>query len=339
VDVAAILISADGATGPVRALVDKLSEVEVGVTIAADIPTAVDLHATYAEPPCLVLDLTRAEIEEEGVTGAIRAAHDALPPAPPVALVSGADASLILECFRAGAGDVIDLEVESIAAARAAIERSCQRQVQHAQQQTVIETQRQMIEDLLKDLIQTERRSIDAEEQLAAQRRITGEHAPRVETRAPAILLVEHERAVADELADRLETAGITTFAYVTGEEAVREAETLAATTGLDLALVAVQLPGIDGLETVRRLRSKIAGLPAFLMTSVIDATLAATAANLGVVGFVDKPLVDLAEVVSRLGDLAHESLERTREQAYLQRIKERHERVLAQYRSLPREQ
>src|SRR5262249_10578688 len=146
--------------------------------------------------------------------------------------------------------------------------------------EVMLSDQRQMIEDLLKDLIKTERRSIDVEEQLAAHTRLNGELAPvPTETRAPAILLVEHDREVADELADLLESSGVATFAYVTGEEALREAKTLALSTGLDLALVAAQLPGIDGLETVRRLRERIAALPAFLMTSVLDADLAADAA------------------------------------------------------------
>ena len=88
----------------------------------------------------------------------------------------------------------------------------------------------------------------------------------------------------------------------------------------------------------MRRLRDRINGLPAFLMTAVHDADLAARVADLGVVGFVQKPLPDIDEVVARLSQLAHEALERTREQLYLQRIKVRHERVLARYRSLPRE-
>src|SRR5262249_37178563 len=143
---------------------------------------------------------------------------------------------------------------------------------------------------------------------------------------------------VADDLADLLEGAGIATFAYVTGEEALREARTLAESTGLDLALVAAQLPGIDGLETVRRLRDHIPGLPAFLMTAVQAGALAAHAAALGLVGFVQNPFADADEVVERLAQLAHESLQRTREHVSLQRIKERHGRVLARYRSLPRE-
>jgi hypothetical protein len=52
----------------------------------------------------------------------------------------------------------------------------------------------------------------------------------------------------------------------------------------------------------------------------------------------VKKPLADLDGVVERLAQLARESLHHTREHVYLQRIKERHERVLARYRSLPRD-
>ena len=253
-------------------------------------------------------------------------------------MVEDADVALVIACIRAGAGDVIDLGLEGTAGIRVVVHRICERQRSRTLEAEALASQRSMIEELLRDLIRTERRSIEAEDKLAAHtRRSSGEHVIS-DIRAPAILLVEHDRDVADELADLLEAAGIATFAYVTGEEAIREAGTLSTTTGLDLALVAAQLPGIDGLETIRRLRDRVAGLPAFLMTSVIEADLAASAADLGVVGFVQKPLADLQEVVDRLAQLAQESLTRTREQAYLQRIKERHERVLARYRSLPRE-
>ena len=55
-------------------------------------------------------------------------------------------------------------------------------------------------------------------------------------------------------------------------------------------------------------------------------------------VGYVRKPLADLDDVVARLSQIARDSLHHTREHVYLQRIKERHERVLARYRTLPRE-
>ena len=341
-ELAAILISPRGATGTLRDLMERLGGVGVDVTIVDEVATAVDISARHPRPPAILLDLRdvgAGEIEDQQAAGdAIKKTLARLPNALPIVVTSEADPMLIVSCVRAGAVDVIDLQLEGTAVARAVVQRVCERQAQRQAERAMIASQRDMIEELLKDLIRTERRSIDAEEALAARARTSGEVATAIESRPPAVLLIEHERAVADALADLLEAAGIATFAYITGEEALREAESLAGSSGLDLALVAAQLPGIDGLETIRRLRARIEGLPAFLMTSVHDGDLAAEAADLGVVGFVRKPLADVDEVVGRLSQLARDSLHRTREHVYLQRIKERHERVLARYRALPRE-
>jgi len=341
-ELVAILISPGGAAGGLRELMDRLGGVGVDVAIVDEIATAVEVSHRHAQPPAILLDLREVgagEVEDQQIAGdTIRRTLDRLPHALPIVVTSEADPMLIISCVRAGAADVIDLQLEGTAAARAVVQRICERQADRAAELAMMGSQREMIEDLLKDLIRTERRSIDAEEALAVRARTAGEAATALESRPPAVLLIEHERAVADELADLLEAAGVATFAYVTGEEALREAETLASSTGLDLALVAAQLPGIDGLETVRRLRARIQGIPAFLMTSAKDGDLAARAADLGVVGFVPKPLANVGEVVGRLTQLARDSLHRTRENVYLQRIKERHERVLARYRSLPRE-
>ncbi len=338
---AAILIAPDGPSGQLRGLMDRLGSSGITTTIVDDVQTASELARKHESPPALLLDArdwSAGEVEDVKNAGElIRRVLVALPSSLPVMIANHAAPRMILACIRAGAVDVIDLALEGTATARAIVQRVCLRQFDRARELESFQQARSMVEELLKDLIRTERRSIDAEEALAHAR--SGE-VPTVasESRPPAILLVEHDRSVADDLADLLESSGIATFAYVTGEEALREAETLAATTGLDLALVAAQLPGIDGLESVRRLRDRVPGLPAFLMTSIHDAALATEAADLGVVGFVHKPLNDIEAVVERLSQLAHESLHRTREAVYLQRIKERHESVLARYRSLPRE-
>jgi len=341
-ELAAILVSPHGMTETLRDLMERLGSVGVAVTIVDEIATAVEVSRRHARPPAILLDLRdvgAGEVEDQkAASEAIRRTLLRFPSALPIVVTSEADPMLIVSCIRAGASDVIDLQLEGTAAARAVVHRICERQAARSAELAMVATQRDMIEDLLKDLIRTERRSIDAEEALAARARTSSEIASALESRSPAVLLIEHERAVADGLADLLEAAGVATFAYVTGEEALREVDVLAGSTGLDLALVAAQLPGIDGLETVRRLRARVPGLPAFLVTSVHDGDLAAHAADLGVVGFVQKPLVDLDDIVARLSQLARDSLHRTREHAYLQRIKERHERVLARYRALPRE-
>ncbi|HEY4244993.1 MAG TPA: response regulator [Kofleriaceae bacterium] len=341
-ELAAVLVAPEGVSGTLRGLCDRLMQAGVMVTVVDELATAADQSAQHESPPAILLDLMRespGEIEDQrAAIDAVRRALEHLPRSLPVIVVGEADPVLLLAAFRAGAGDVIDVGLEGTAGAKGVVQRICERQAARLAETRAFAEQRAMIEDLLKDLIRTERRSIDAEERLAMRARTSGEHALPEDSRGPAVLLVEHERAVADQLADLLEERGVSTFAYVTGEEALREAAQLSGSTGLDLALIAAQLPGIDGLETTRRLRERIPGLPAFLMTAVHDADLAERAADLGVVGFVHKPLADIEDVVGRLAQLARESLGRTREHVYLARIKERHERVLARYRSLPRE-
>jgi two-component system, LuxR family, response regulator FixJ len=341
-ELAAILVSPDGMAGTLRDLMERLGSLGVAITVVDELATAVEASRRHARPPAILLDLRdvgAGEIEDQqAASEAIRRTLLRFPAALPIIVTSEADPMLIVSCIRAGAADVIDLQLEGTTSARAVVQRICERQAARSAELAMVASQRDMIEDLLKDLIRTERRSIDAEEALAARARTSSEIATALESRPPTVLLIEHERAVADELADLLEASGVSTFAYVTGEDALHEVDVLAGSTGFDLALVSAQLPGIDGLETIRRLRARADGLPAFLMTSIHDGDLAAHAADLGVVGFVQKPLTDLDDLVARLSQLARASLHRTRERAYLQRIKERHERVLARYRSLPRE-
>lgn len=341
----AIALAPDGATGPLRAMIERLVAGGIEVHVVEDLPTAAQLAShTPTEPPCLLLDLrgvaSGSEIEElNAACDRIRKAAHAVPNIMPIAITSSADAASVIALIRAGAADVLDIKLEGTAAAKTVVQRVYERQLEQSHQLDANRNLRSMIEDLLKDLIRTERRSIDLEEKLAAFESTTGETGVFSDQRQPAILLVEPDKKVARELAERLESAGVSTFAYTSGEDATRELNTLlAAGAGFDLALVSAQLPGIDGLETVRRLRDQLTGLPAFLMTAVHDGDLAARVADLGVVGFVQKPLPDVGEVVARLAQLSREALERTREQTYLHRIKARHERVLARYRSLPRE-
>ncbi|HEX5060555.1 MAG TPA: response regulator [Kofleriaceae bacterium] len=340
----AIVVAPEGATGPLEGIVERLTSTNIVVHVVEDVPSAALIASrTPSEPPCVLLDLrdlsSGSELEDvKQACERVRKAAHAIQHTMPVAVTSSANAGAVVALVRAGAGDVIDLQLEGIGSARAVVVRVYHRQVELSHQVYTARALRSMIEDMLKDLIRTERRSIDLEEKLAQFESVTGETGALSDQREPAILLVEQDLAVAREIAERLEAEGLSTFAYTSGEEAARELDTLlAGGTGFDLALIAAQLPGIDGLETVRRLRDQLPGLPAFLMTAVHDADLAARAADLGVVGFVQKPLPDIDEVVARLSQLAREALDRTREQLYLQRIKARHERVLARYRSLPR--
>lgn len=337
-DPAAVVFAPHGVSGLLAQLVEQLGisgfavETVTGVGAVAQVASR-----TPEEPPCVLVDVRGAEADE--ATERLRKIIYAVPHITPIALTAHAHAAVVIACVRSGASDVIDIQLEDVDTVDTVVARVYADQLERARQRHTLITLRSMVEDMLKDLIKTERRSIDLEEKLAMFESTTGETRDLGDQRPPSILLIEPERPIARSLIDRLQKAGVESYAFLTGEDACREIEALLRSgAGFDLALVAAQLPGIDGLETVRRLRDRVPGLPAFLMTAVNDADLAARAADLGVVGFVQKPLPDVEEVVARLAQLAQEALERTREQIYLQRIKARHERVLARYRSLPRD-
>ena len=340
-----ILIAPEGPTGPLRGLVDRLASIGVTIAIIGEIADAAEASAREPRPPAVMIDLrdafTEGERDEDEaarrIAEGVRRTLEALPHALPIVLAASANPPLLMAAIRAGAGDVLDVVLEGTATARAVVQRICQRQADRHLELSVMEEQRAIVEEMLKDLIRTERRAIDGEEALAAHSR-TSRTFHVVDARPPAVLLVEADRAVADDLTERLEDAGVATFAYVSGEEATREAAMLADRSGLDLAIVAAELPGMDGIETVRRLRERSPDLPAFLIAAgTASEELAVAAAALGVQGFVQKPLSEVGDIAERLAEVARESRHRTREGLYLQRIKERHEHVLERYRSLPR--
>ena len=222
-----------------------------------------------------------------------------------------------------------------------ALAQAASRRAQGGAQKRAVGQLREMLDEMLRDLVKTERRSIDLEKRLAAHNGSgsgrAGEPASDVDPeRHPVVMVVEDDREVADYLVDHLEEAGLITFAFVTGEEAVAHADRMSQRgQALDLVLIDIGLPGIDGLEVVRRLRKDRPGLAAFLITGYSDPSLAARAADLGIVGFVLKPFDDARAFVERVRDEASAAMARTRDNGYLQRIKNRHERVLGQYRLL----
>jgi DNA-binding NtrC family response regulator len=342
----AIFIGRSDPSSPVRALVDRLASAGVATSIVDRIDEAAAIvQRLGGPPPCVVLDALALDLvggndEGETLAAVVAAAAQLAPGVEPLVVTSGLRADEAIACFRAGAGDVLDLTLEGIAAGRPAVARIARRQAAARARDEVERDLRAMVEEFLRDLILTERRSIDLEEQLHRRRRTpTGEFVAAVDgerSRAAAVVLVESDAALARQLTGELERVGLQVHAFASGEAAVADAASLAGREAfVDLALVSVRLPGQDGLATVRALRAAYPGLPAFLMTDDDAPALAAGAADLGVVGYVYKPFRDLPIMIGRIKGLAEEAMDRGRERRYLRQIKARHEGVLSRYKAL----
>ncbi len=328
-----------GAASALRELIDKLVAAGVETAVVADAAEAA--RALVDDEGAVVIidveDAARGLTTPASAAARVAEIAAAVPDAAPVAVAGRPAVGLVIACLRAGAADFVDLGAETFAVTAAALALAARRRARGGAQRRAVAQLRDMVEQMLKNLVRTERRSIDLEKRLAEKSARDAGVAFDVDAeRDPVVMVVEDDRDMADFLSDALEEAKITTFAFVTGEEAVAHADRMA-TKGqaLDLVIIDIGLPGIDGLEVIRRLRRDRPGLAAFLITGFTDPNLTARAADLGVVAFVLKPFDDSKAVIDRVRAEATAAMARTRDHGYLQRIKARHDKVLTQYRLL----
>ncbi len=326
-----------GHAAMLRELVERLTGLGVDTLVAE----ATDAARAIADDPTalLVLDVDDANhghavpamIANRIESVVLQVSH-----AAPVAIATRPTPQTILTCLRAGAVGFVDLGQDSVDTAIGLLARAARDRVRAAAQRRALDQLHDIVEELLRDLVKTERRSIDLEKQLADLGGAAGAPADIDRQRAPVVMIVDDDRDMVDYLVAHLDDVGLTTFAFVTGEEATAHADRMAQRgEALDLVVVDLMLPGIDGLEVVRRLRKDRPALAAFLVTGYADPTLSARATDLGVVGMATKPFDDPRPLVQRIQEEAEAAMARTREHGYLQRIKARHDRVLYQYRLL----
>ena len=113
------------------------------------------------------------------------------------------------------------------------------------------------------------------------------------------VLIVEDDVTNRALLSTVLARSGFTAFPAATGEEAVRMAEH----DGLDVVLLDLLLPGIDGLETARRIRAlpgRSASIPIIALTARTGAAVEAECRTAGLTALVAKP-ADLEHLAHRL--------------------------------------
>jgi DNA-binding NtrC family response regulator len=308
--------------------------------IRLDSYASIDEALSYAAGPpvaeCMLLDASFAtELPEARINEVLEAAlahvHAAAPEMPPLLMVSSPTIALVTAAFRAGAADVFDpttIEkphlLRSLARARADFRRRSRRA-------SLVGELRGVVDEFLRQLVKAERRVLELEETLAAEgdTEVDSDSAPRV-------LLVDDEPAIIDLLVDNLGRLGLATVVAESGEKALKRLEeSHARKEPVDLAMVDKNLPGMDGLSTIRELRDRQPSLPTMIMTGFSNTESAVAAADLGVVGYVLKPFDDVRELAGRVKALAARYAAERRQRRHLSRIKQRHAQFLEKYVSI----
>jgi len=100
------------------------------------------------------------------------------------------------------------------------------------------------------------------------------------------ILIVDDEKPVLDVLAEYFGSQGHEIETAQNGVEAI----TAFTRQRPDLVLLDVRMPGMDGVETLRRLRAMTAAVPIVMVTANEDVALARLTLKLGAFDYVSKP-------------------------------------------------
>jgi two-component system nitrogen regulation response regulator NtrX len=120
------------------------------------------------------------------------------------------------------------------------------------------------------------------------------------------ILIVDDEPGIRQSLKGVFEDEGYSTDVVSSGEECLKKIES----TGYDLVLLDIWLPGIDGIETLRQLRDRSPATRVIMISGHATIATAVAATKLGAYDFIEKPLSLEHTLLIARNALSHRRLE-----------------------------
>lgn len=121
---------------------------------------------------------------------------------------------------------------------------------------------------------------------------------------AAKVLLVDDEEEFIELMSQRLETRGLKVVAVTSGEEALAMAED----RNFDVAVVDLAMPGIDGIETLRRIKEKRPDIEVIMLTGQATVQGGINAMKHGSIDFLEKP-VDLNILMDKIHQAKQERM------------------------------
>src|SRR3989440_302315 len=122
----------------------------------------------------------------------------------------------------------------------------------------------------------------------------------------PRILIVDDEPGIRQSLKGVFEDEGFTTDVVSSGEDCLRKFDQ----DSYDLVLLDIWLPGMDGLDTLRKLREKSPRTHVIMISGHATIATAVSATKLGAFDFIEKPLPIEHPLFTARNALSHRRLE-----------------------------
>ena len=123
---------------------------------------------------------------------------------------------------------------------------------------------------------------------------------------APFIMLVDDEVSFVKTLAKRLEKRNIETLTAFSGEESLKILKTH---QNLDVVVLDVKMPGMDGLEALKRIKMELPLIEVIMLTGHATIESGIKGMKLGAYDFLMKPR-DIEELISKVEDAANKKRE-----------------------------
>ncbi len=123
---------------------------------------------------------------------------------------------------------------------------------------------------------------------------------------APFVMLVDDEVTFVETMAKRLEKRNIETLIALSGEESL---EALKTHQNLDVIVLDVKMPGMDGLETLKKIKQELPLIEVIMLTGHATIQSGIEGMKLGAYDFLTKPC-DVEELVSKINDAANKKRE-----------------------------
>jgi DNA-binding NtrC family response regulator len=112
------------------------------------------------------------------------------------------------------------------------------------------------------------------------------------------VLLVDDEVDFLETLAERLKARGLKVSTATSGEDAVNSADE----EGYDLIILDLSMPGIDGLETLKRIKTRQPDAEIIILTGQSSIRTSIEAMKLGAEDFLQKP-VNISELMEKISE------------------------------------
>lgn len=118
------------------------------------------------------------------------------------------------------------------------------------------------------------------------------------------VLLVDDEEDFLDLLTERLKHRGLKVNSVMNGEEAVKSV----ASKNYDAIVLDLAMPGIDGIETLKRIKENNPDLQIIMLTGQATVSKSIEAMKHGAVDLLEKP-VDLKVLMKKIGQAKHQRM------------------------------